>query len=54
MNKVLQDPQQVSDMDSVYGDYEKIQKEMEQKLKEWEKLHEDLALLEQELENLNG
>lgn len=54
MNKVLQNPQEISDMDSVYGDYEKIQKEIEFKLKEWEKLHESLASAEKELESLNG
>ncbi len=54
MNKVLQNPHQVDDMDSIYVDYEKVEKEMEQKLKEWEKLHADLDHVEQELKSFNG
>ncbi|HLW06223.1 MAG TPA: ATP-binding cassette domain-containing protein [Marinilabiliaceae bacterium] len=54
MNKVLQNPHQVDDMDSIYVDYEKVEKEMEHKLKEWEKLHADLDHVEQELKSFNG
>ncbi|TCO02705.1 ABC-F family ATP-binding cassette domain-containing protein [Natronoflexus pectinivorans] len=48
MDKLLQNPDKTDDLSSIYIDYEKVKKELDEEMERWEKLNYELEKLETE------